>query len=136
MLKSAQKDLKKKKKRKRSGFFKSIRKGKDWEPNSPFEENYKLCCEFKKFKGTPKEKLEKLKKLSCIVIKNNTQPYDKRRKKSHGAWKKKCFVCKKEASCQHHIIQLQNGGYDNGINRIPICDECHETIHPWMGKRV
>jgi len=27
---------------------------------------------------------------------------------------------------------IKNGGYDNGVNRICICNKCHDIIHEWM----
>jgi len=116
----------------RVDYFKKIRKGKQIEPKTAFEKNYQLCWKFKKqFKNKSNQvKLSELIKLSTAKI-NNLIPYAKRRKKSHGI-RKKCWVCGENAYYQHHIIQLQNGGYDNGINRIPICEGCHSKIHPFM----
>jgi len=116
------------------------KKGKLWlalarrSPNTSFEAMYKVCFEFKKkfHNKTPEEKLRKLIKLSNQHFKNS-RPYEERREKKHGvSVGKKCWVCKDKANIQHHIILIKNGGYDNGINRVCICNKCHEKIHEWM----
>lgn len=44
-----------------------------------------------------------------------------------------CKCCKiRDANVKHHMIQLQNGGQDVWWNRIDICNQCHEKIHPWI----
>lgn len=115
-------------------YYKKIRKGLLIEPKTAFEKNYFYAYNFKKeAKGLDKYQiLARLKILSNLIIKDNKQSYLKRRSKKHRS-KKICFACKKEsAHCQHHIILLKNGGYDNGINRLPICDNCHSLIHDWL----
>jgi hypothetical protein len=100
-----------------------------------FENIYKICYEFKKYYWYKSkfEKIEKLKELSNIKF-GNKQSYEVRRKKKHYISKKiKCWICRENyATIQHHIILICNGGYDNGINRLKICDECHKEIHPWL----
>jgi hypothetical protein len=118
----------------RVDYFKNLKKGIIVEPKGAFENNYLICFLFKKqFKDKGrKEILERLIELSKLKIDGNTQSYAHRRRKKHKSYKK-CFVCKTNISnYQHHIILLKNGGYDNGINRIPICGGCHMIIHPWM----
>jgi hypothetical protein len=100
--------------------------------------NWFLCNDFKKGCALKlkDEKIDKLIELSKIKI-NNKQPYKRRRSRTHSPNGKPCWVCKtNKATCQHHIIQIKNGGYDSGINRIPICDSCHIEIHPWMAPKV
>ncbi len=118
----------------RKGYFKKIRKGKNIKPLGAFEKNYYLCRRFKIefITKSVEEKINKLKELARIKINNTNQSYKKRRSRKHPTYKD-CWVCKEhKAFCQHHIIQLQHGGYDNGINRIPICDYCHKEIHEWL----
>lgn len=121
------------KKARSSFYFRDIRKSKKRKAINAFERNYSFSFNFKKdFKDKPvNEKLNELIRLSGVKIRGNKQPYDKRRAKKHFT-KKKCFVCKEKAYFQHHIILLINGGYDSGVNRIPICCICHEIIHPWL----
>lgn len=46
---------------------------------------------------------------------------------------KRCFCgCGRQAVHAHHVIQLQNGGADILKNKVPVCEECHADIHPWM----
>ena len=117
----------------RKDFCKNIKKYKEIIPQTPFEWNYFYGFVFKERskKHLRWEVLEDLKELSEIKLSIGI-PYLKRRVKKHRS-RRKCFVCKDNKSyCQHHIILIKNGGYDNGINRIPICKECHEVIHPWL----
>ena len=103
-------------------------------PVGNFKINHDICD---KFKGefthkTKQERIDELRRLSNIKIKNNIS-YKERRSKVHRGRGRKCWVCRcLYAYCQHHIIQLKNGGYDNGINRIAICHVCHELIHDHM----
>jgi hypothetical protein len=100
---------------------------------SALETNKKLCKKFKEFakKLIPSLKLKELIRLASITIPNNPIDYYKRRNKKHKT-KKPCFCCAGRARCQHHVVQLQNGGFDSAFNRVPICDDCHRLIHPWM----
>ena len=71
----------------------------------------------------------------CTEIElNNPQPYWTRRSAVHRAHRgSRCQCCRaSDAICYHHIILLKNGGADVKRNRILICQECHEKIHPWM----
>jgi hypothetical protein len=117
----------------RKDYYSSVRKGKAPKPESAFEENYHICWNFKKRakKYDFNTKIFELKRLADIVLTGNLISYSKRRKAKHKT-ARKCFCCGNKAFYQHHIILLKNGGYDNGINRIPICHECHVLIHPWM----
>jgi hypothetical protein len=99
-----------------------------------WEQNYKLCYEFKRaYKQAAKEvKLLKLKELAGVVLDfEQKTSYEIRRKKKHPT-RKACWVCRGRAFCQHHIILIKSGGFDSGINRIPICSSCHKQIHWWM----
>ena len=46
-----------------------------------------------------------------------------------------CFACGKDATVWHHIIQIQHGGSNYVRNRVPLCEACHGSIHPWLEKR-
>ena|SRR3990167_5865105 len=111
-------------------FFKRIRKNKIVIPRTAFQKNYILAYKFKKKKLNFQDKITKLIELSKIKLENKID-YDTRRSKTHPI-KKKCYCCDNTAFYQHHIITLINGGCDNGINRIPICFECHKLIHNWL----
>jgi 5-methylcytosine-specific restriction endonuclease McrA len=117
----------------RVDYYKKLRKNKVEIPKSAFEKNYFIAYTFKEAYKICKDKnilLRRLKDLAEIKIEGNTQSYSKRREKKHWS-RRKCFVCKSSRSdYQHHIVLLKNGGYDNGINRIPICSDCHKLIHP------
>lgn len=44
-----------------------------------------------------------------------------------------CWACNGWADLtDHHIIQIQNGGYSWDRNLIRICGECHVAVHPWL----
>lgn len=103
-----------------------------------FGTQHYLCTYFKREyhnRGT-EVIIQKLIEISKIKFKN-IRPYDERRKKGHYCHPKhKCFACKNPAEVQHHIIQIQYGGYDNGVNRIKLCNMCHARIHTWMMDEV
>jgi 5-methylcytosine-specific restriction endonuclease McrA len=99
-----------------------------------FGRQFYICKNFKKvfFNKNKEDIIFRLRQLSRKVF-QNTIPYEERRKRKH--WVKRgtlCFCCKNTAVVQHHIILVKNGGYDNGINRIFICEECHNLIHDWL----
>lgn len=46
-----------------------------------------------------------------------------------------CFACGLTKNrIWHHVIQLQNGGYNARRNLVEICNQCHAEIHPWLKK--
>lgn len=100
--------------------------------NSSYSANCDIGRTFKRdFCNRPRyDIIKKLQELSERKI-FNSSPYPKRRKKSHRC-RGICFVCKQEAFIQHHIIQIQHGGYDKLFNRIHLCEMCHYEVHPWM----
>ena len=103
-------------------------------PQGSFEVMFDWCNRFKsKYHNKDMAtKIAELKKMARKKIKNSI-PYEKRREKKHYVPPtKKCWVCKGKAQVQHRIILIKNGGYDNGINRIAICNKCHDLIHDWM----
>ena len=112
-------------------FCRRVRRGDNVIPKTPFENNYILAYKYKYGHKSKEEKMRQLISLAKIELPWSPQPYELRRNRKHRT-RKPCQVCGEQAYCQHHIIQLQHGGYDNGINRIPICQECHEIIHPWL----
>lgn len=109
-------------------------KVKGGHPPGEFGKNWRMCRKFKKDYANKRheEKIARLKELAEVQINNKTSYVRRRAKKHHGNGKL-CWVCRNRmAECQHHIIQIKNGGYDNGVNRIPICSFCHGEIHEWM----
>ncbi len=64
----------------------------------------------------------------------NAEARDKflKQKKAKKLFTKLCFSCGEQCQHRHHVIQIQNGGRNDGKNVIPICISCHEEIHPWM----
>lgn len=122
----------------RPEFCKMVRKGKNPMPQTPFEENYAFAWTYRRLgrKGAA-ARIAKLKALATVNIYGNPKPYWERRAKKHHPRGKRCDVCRKQpATCQHHIILLSKGGYDSGCNRIPICDDCHAQVHPWLADRT
>ena len=47
-----------------------------------------------------------------------------------------CFVCHFEHTHRHHIIQIQHGGTSYARNMVPLCEACHQTVHPWLSDGV
>lgn len=45
---------------------------------------------------------------------------------------KKCRICGAPSYCMHHILPLCKGGTNSSSNLIPVCNECHKKIHPFM----
>lgn len=120
----------------RKDFYGKVRRGEKVEALSVFEKNYYLAWNFKHLKmRPPSEKIRELVLLSKIKIRNDKEIYMFLREKKFPTGKK-CFICGDRAYYHHHIIGLNNGGYNSSINRIPICETCHKEIHPWLGKRV
>lgn len=123
-------------------FFKRVRRGEIVTPITPWEKQYYYGWNFIKKYGkrwSYHRKLKALIKMAQINIGikrtkriSEVEWYKRRRVRRHRT-NKLCFVCKKRrARYFHHIIQLIHGGYDNSLNRIPICHWCHVKIHPWM----
>ena len=119
----------------RLDYFKRVRKGEFIKPETAWEKGFYVAWSFKKAYQRCSNKnilIKMLKHLSTVKIPGNTYPYHKRRAKKFSC-KKSCWVCKQNrANYYHHIIQLSNGGYNWGFNRIPICECCHKEIHPWL----
>lgn len=91
-------------------------------------------------KGQDK-KLKFLREYSNIVFifKNGMSLAEKRqkflkRKKYKGYLRRGfCFVCGIRTDLiRHHIIQLQNGGYNSKRNIVVLCENCHSDVHPWL----
>lgn len=77
-------------------------------------------------------------KWSTVTMRNSRSPQERREqfKKMRG-WHKlhnaKCWVCERIAKLsRHHIIQIQNGGNNEGGNLVTICNWCHAEVHPWL----
>jgi hypothetical protein len=49
-----------------------------------------------------------------------------------------CWCCAGETERRswHHVIQVQHGAANSRKAMVPVCDECHRAIHPWMKSRV
>jgi len=43
-----------------------------------------------------------------------------------------CRACLKKAEVTHHLVQLQHGGTNYFMNRVPLCRNCHKKIHLWL----
>mgnify|MGYP000909049559 CR=1 FL=1 len=119
---------------------KKLRNAKNWfreqkDCKDPaFEETRRVCKDLKRrFRQSSfEEKIKRLREIAEIKI-DCKQSYKRRMSRKHGGEGKRCWVCvDRLATCQHHIILLRNGGFDNGVNRIPICNECHANIHDWL----
>ena len=117
-------------------FCRLLKSGRNVTPETPFERTYYRSYLYKKYfrYKTKQQKLAELRNLATIVVDNNVKFYKKRRQRKHRS-RKLCFVCKRyHCTYQHHIILLVNGGSDTGMNRIPCCNNCHKSIHPWLKK--
>lgn len=78
-----------------------------------------------------RERLRRLRKFADCKW-PNIIPYSSRRVKKYLA-EDHCKVCEvRKADVKHHIIQIQFGGPDVWWNRIDICNQCHDEIHPWL----
>jgi hypothetical protein len=92
---------------------------------------------------TVDEKLSALREIAGMKFLSTTREWlVERRYKfdKHKNWKLSlnadCAVCHKKAQLRHHIVQLQNGGTNGHQNLIPLCNMCHEEVHPWMKGRI
>lgn len=47
----------------------------------------------------------------------------------------KCYTCNDFASEHHHIIFRSQGGTDNEVNLIGLCQSCHFAIHHGKDKK-
>lgn len=47
-----------------------------------------------------------------------------------------CYVCDKKAEHRHHIVPLSRGGQNVKKNLVPLCNQCHTIIHPWMAQKA
>lgn len=45
-----------------------------------------------------------------------------------------CFCCfhMDRRLAWHHIIQVQHGGSNSARNMVPLCQWCHQRVHPWL----
>lgn len=88
---------------------------------------------------TEVEKLTALIRLSKIKYFHRTKSLRRLRKHFNKNYKSMftldCFVCSRKSQHRHHLIQLQYGGINSKLNRIPLCRNCHVKIHPWMIKK-
>jgi 5-methylcytosine-specific restriction endonuclease McrA len=57
-----------------------------------------------------------------------------RREAAFGKTPLECFCClsRDRHTYWHHIIQIQHGGSNDGMNRVGICHQCHRRLHPWL----
>src|SRR4030065_2432426 len=108
-----------------------------------FWSNFDLCIEIgKRCIGKCRDKTFKLQLLIGYSKKQyhfkNRKSLEERRqdflvlKKVKLKFKYPCFVCLNKSEARHHIIGLDNGGTNAKKNVIPICNNCHKEIHPWL----
>lgn len=85
-----------------------------------------------------KARLEFLIQWSSMSLSNATPPQERRAqfmkiRRSRKLNRAKCWACDREAALvRHHIIQIQNGGTNDGQNLVAICEWCHAEVHSWM----
>jgi 5-methylcytosine-specific restriction endonuclease McrA len=60
---------------------------------------------------------------------------DFKQSKHFNYFKENCKVCLKFPVIRHHLIELQHGGLNVYSNIMPLCRECHATIHPWLATK-
>lgn len=92
--------------------------------------------------GGESERLELLRRMAELVFKVASDIGPSRIKKMRGFFDERknryyrlsgpCGVCGKPANVRHHIIQIQNGGGNHGLNLIRLCNGCHGAVHPWL----
>lgn len=91
---------------------------------------------FKNGAGSYEEKIDALKYIATIIYFKRTKSLKRYRKHFNENYKNmfnfKCFACGDPCQHRHHIIPLINGGINSRLNRIPLCRNCHVSIHPWM----
>ena len=81
-----------------------------------------------------KDRIKLLKKYANVSVSNkNLLTIRRKQHKLKNSIKRKyCFICKEKPYERHHIIQLQNGGNNVRRNKVALCVECHNKIHPWL----
>lgn len=49
-----------------------------------------------------------------------------------------CFSCRNRGVKLyfHHVIEVQNGGSNASRNRVPLCFDCHQYLHPWLKEQT
>ena len=47
-----------------------------------------------------------------------------------------CYVCGKPAVLRHHVKPVSRGGRNKKSNIAPLCQACHEAIHPHLAGDV
>lgn len=82
-------------------------------------------------------KLKRLKQFAEVVISGSNKKSKRRRLRERFVYsnfrlERVCFACAEPATVRHHIIQLQHGGTNVATNLLPLCEECHADIHPWL----
>ena len=122
----------------REKIYKQIRQTGKAKVKTAFEYVYAIAYVHKKIYSNfePETKIKILQKLATQEVPtklphHSSYSYKKQREKKHPT-KKACWVCGNRGDYHHHIFPLRNGGYDNGVNRIPICHSCHKEIHEWL----
>lgn len=81
------------------------------------------------------QKIDRLRQFTTYWMFNRA-PYWERRKNSYEP-RGICRICNvRSANVRHHIIMLKNGGADLGWNRINVCYQCHQNIHPFMKTKI
>jgi HNH endonuclease len=107
-------------------------------------EQFKVLKKFRKrwklAHGLP-YKIELLKEMAQMKFNNPRPPEQRRaafekRKKFMRIWYRDCKVCGNPSVHRHHIIQVQNGGMNEEVNIMPLCENCHASIHTWMEVKV
>ena len=43
-----------------------------------------------------------------------------------------CYCCDSFAEIRHHVVPLSRGGRNKRNNIVPLCNGCHEQIHPHL----
>lgn len=43
-----------------------------------------------------------------------------------------CYTCGDAATVRHHIIPICKGGLNISRNLVPLCNCCHNKLHPWL----
>ena len=86
-------------------------------------------------------------RLRYLQVKSDVGPYVKARtlRKMRADYEKKkkdllnlsehnCYVCSGRPDHRHHVVPLRRGGTNSRANLVPLCNVCHEQVHPWLNK--
>lgn len=76
---------------------------------------------------------EKGSRIPNGLLKQRRKEFDKNKKSLLSLRKSICYVCESNNDLvRHHVIPLHRGGSNSPKNLVPLCNNCHERLHPWL----